>query len=77
MYINGCFGAVRALLCGIVAVSLLATGVFASTYKDDRVVLGYFPVQRIVNDIPWSSLTHANIAFAFASEAGNITFVGN
>ncbi|KAJ2342906.1 hypothetical protein GGF43_005820 [Coemansia sp. RSA 2618] len=49
----------------------------ASTYRDSRVVLGYFPVQRTVSDIPWDSLTHANIAFAFASDAGNITFVGD
>ncbi|KAJ2721958.1 hypothetical protein GGI07_003608, partial [Coemansia sp. Benny D115] len=47
------------------------------TYKDGRVVLGYFPVQRVTEDIPWDSLTHANIAFAFASETGNITFEGH
>ncbi|KAJ2453875.1 hypothetical protein EV183_001945 [Coemansia sp. RSA 2336] len=32
---------------------------------------------RIVKDVPWDSLTHANIAFAFASDTGNITFIGD
>ncbi|KAJ2081796.1 hypothetical protein H4R24_002060 [Coemansia sp. RSA 988] len=49
----------------------------ATKYREGRVVLGYFPVQRTVSDIPWQSLTHANIAFAFTSESGNITFVGD
>ncbi|KAI9479833.1 hypothetical protein LPJ79_002930 [Coemansia sp. RSA 1821] len=52
-------------------------GAAASAYQDSRVVLGYFPVQRIVKDVPWDSLTHANIAFAFASDSGNITFIGD
>lgn len=55
---------------------LLATASAASAYKDDRVVLGYFPVQRTVDDIPWGSLTHANVAFAFASKNGNLSFEG-
>ncbi|PIA17378.1 glycoside hydrolase [Coemansia reversa NRRL 1564] len=49
----------------------------AATYKEGRVVLGYFPVQRTVSDIPWQSLTHANIAFAHTSDSGDITFVGD
>ncbi|KAJ1643407.1 hypothetical protein LPJ64_004808 [Coemansia asiatica] len=77
MYSSSCFSAARKLLFGIAAISFSVACALASTYKDERVVLGYFPVQRIVKDVPWTSLTHANIAFAFASETGNVTFVGN
>ncbi|KAJ2063367.1 hypothetical protein GGI17_001728 [Coemansia sp. S146] len=69
--------ATRLLLACIATLLALVGSASASTYKSGRVVLGYFPVQRVVNDIPWSSLTHANIAFAFASESGSITFEGN
>ncbi|KAJ1722921.1 hypothetical protein LPJ53_002713 [Coemansia erecta] len=68
---------VKPLLATLAAFQLFSFHTLASAYKDGRVVLGYFPVQRVVGDIPWSSITHANIAFAFASETGNITFVGN
>ncbi|KAJ1993089.1 hypothetical protein EDC05_002347 [Coemansia umbellata] len=53
------------------------TAATSSTYKNGRVVLGYFPIQRTVSDIPWSSLTHANIAFAFTGDNGEISFEGN
>ncbi|KAJ2767264.1 hypothetical protein IWQ56_003399, partial [Coemansia nantahalensis] len=71
----------RAISAGCLAAMLLvlhtlAYGAAGSTYKDGRVVLGYFPVQRMVADIPWQSLTHANIAFAYASDSGQISFVG-
>ncbi|KAJ2711218.1 hypothetical protein H4R19_003354 [Coemansia spiralis] len=61
----------------LLVLHVLVCGAAGSTYKDGRVVLGYFPVQRTVADISWSSLTHANIAFAYASESGKISFVGN
>ncbi|KAJ2415386.1 hypothetical protein H4218_000912 [Coemansia sp. IMI 209128] len=70
-------GTTRLFFACIATLFALVGGASAATYKDGRVVLGYFPVQRVVGDIPWSSLTHANIAFAFASESGNITFEGN
>ncbi|KAI8324978.1 hypothetical protein GQ54DRAFT_295806 [Martensiomyces pterosporus] len=68
--------AIRALLLGLLAALLSAASVSASAYKGDRVVLGYFPVQRVLGDIPWDSLTHANIAFAYADEDGSISFKG-
>ncbi|KAJ1936231.1 hypothetical protein FBU59_005121, partial [Linderina macrospora] len=55
--------------------SSLTSAATANGYKDGRVVLGYIPLQRQTG-IPWDSLTHANIAFAFASDRGNITFEG-
>ncbi|KAJ2804528.1 hypothetical protein H4R20_002470 [Coemansia guatemalensis] len=64
------------LLCTI-ALYVIACVASATAYKEGRVVLGYFPVQRTVSDIPWQSLTHANIAFAYANDSGNITFVGD
>ncbi|KAJ1905227.1 hypothetical protein LPJ81_002036 [Coemansia sp. IMI 209127] len=63
-------------LCAIIAYAFVTCAHAASTYKDDRVVLGYFPVQRTVDNIPWGSLTHANVAFAFASDEGSISFEG-
>ncbi|KAJ2302928.1 hypothetical protein H4S02_013227, partial [Coemansia sp. RSA 2611] len=77
MRANNCLRAGRTLVLCLIAIQTLAFSVAAATYKDSRVVLGYFPVQRTVNDIPWDSLTHANIAFAFASDTGNITFIGD
>ncbi|KAJ1734849.1 hypothetical protein LPJ61_000855 [Coemansia biformis] len=68
---------VRSLAAVLLALHSLVGSVDGATYKDGRVVLGYFPVQRTMADIPWSSLTHANIAFAYASNAGEISFVGN
>ncbi|KAJ2664487.1 hypothetical protein IWW48_000740 [Coemansia sp. RSA 1200] len=64
-------------LCAIALHAFVAFAYAASNYKDGRVVLGYFPVQRITDNIPWDSLTHANVAFAFASDDGTITFEGN
>ncbi|KAJ1888472.1 hypothetical protein LPJ66_008559 [Kickxella alabastrina] len=77
MIINRCFGVAKMLLTYFATAHIFSECAQASTYKDDRVVLGYFPVQRIVNDIPWDSITHANIAFAFANEAGELSFEGN
>ncbi|KAJ1727817.1 hypothetical protein LPJ61_004378, partial [Coemansia biformis] len=68
---------VPSLAAVLLALHALLGGVVGATYKDGRVVLGYFPVQRTMADIPWASLTHANIAFAYASNAGEISFVGN
>ncbi|KAJ2474374.1 hypothetical protein EV174_005617, partial [Coemansia sp. RSA 2320] len=77
MITTGNTAAARLILASIAVLLTFACGASASTYKSDRVVLGYFPVQRVVGDIPWKSLTHANIAFAYASDSGRITFEGN
>ncbi|KAJ1965342.1 hypothetical protein GGI12_000820 [Dipsacomyces acuminosporus] len=61
----------------LLVILFLASCVLASPYKKNRVVLGYLPVQHVVDSIPWDSLTHANIAFAFASEQGEISFQGS
>ncbi|KAJ1777544.1 hypothetical protein LPJ77_002768 [Coemansia sp. RSA 2523] len=77
MYAKEYMRVARSLVMCLFVMHALIISAVASTYHDSRVVLGYFPVQRTVSDIPWDSLTHANIAFAFASDAGNITFVGD
>ncbi|KAJ1950114.1 hypothetical protein EC988_004509, partial [Linderina pennispora] len=64
-----------AIVSALLVTSNTAAATTANGYKDGRVVLGYIPVQRQV-EIPWDSMTHANIAFAFASQKGNITFEG-
>ncbi|KAJ2777738.1 hypothetical protein H4R18_005004 [Coemansia javaensis] len=68
---------VRGLAMLLAAACALVCGAAGSTYKDGRVVFSYLPVQRTLSNPQWSSLTHASIAFAYTSEAGEISFIGN